>query len=60
VYIGSKRVGELDAEATERIGPAIEAAAERDEDPWADAHLSRIPGTTPYVLDVPLPEVLDP
>jgi hypothetical protein len=57
VHVGSQRVGELDAETSERYGPALQAAGERDEDPWADAHLTRIPGATPYVLDVPLPEV---
>jgi hypothetical protein len=55
VHIGSKRVGELDAEATKRLRPALEAAAERDEEPWTNAHLTRIPGEAPYVLDVPLP-----
>jgi hypothetical protein len=60
VHIGSKRIGELDAETTERYRPVLEAAGERDEDPWADAHLTRIPGATPCVLDVPLPEVSDP
>ena len=59
VHVGSKRVGELDAETTERFRPVLEAAGERDEDPWADAHLTRIPGATPCVLDVPLPEVQD-
>jgi hypothetical protein len=59
VHIGSQRVGELNAEATERLRPALEAAAERDEEPWADAHLTRIPGGTPYVLDVPLPPASD-
>jgi hypothetical protein len=60
VHIGSERVGELDAKTTERFRPVLEAAAERDEDPWTDAHLTRIPGPTPYLLDVLLPEVLDP
>jgi hypothetical protein len=59
VYIGSKRVGELDADATERFRGALEAAAERHEDLWTDAHLTRLPGTR-HVLDVPLPEVVDP
>jgi hypothetical protein len=55
VHIGSQRVGQLDADATERFRPAIEAAAERDEDARTDAHLTRIPGGTPYILDLPLP-----
>jgi hypothetical protein len=57
LYIGSKRVGELDAEATERFRGALEAAAERDEDLWTDAHLTRLPGTR-HVLDVPVPASL--
>jgi hypothetical protein len=60
VHLGSKRVGYLDAETSERYRPALQAAGERDEDPWTDAHLTRIPGATPYVLDVPLPEVPEP
>jgi len=55
VHIGSRRVGQLDADATERFRPAIEAAAERDEDARATAHLTRIPGGVPYVLVLPLP-----
>lgn len=57
VNLGSKRVGELDAATSKRYNPALQAAGERDEDPWSNAHLTRIPGTTPYVLEVPLPEV---
>jgi hypothetical protein len=60
VHLGSKRVGELDADTSKRYHPALQAAGERGEDPWTDAHLTRIPGATPYVLDVPLPEVPDP
>jgi hypothetical protein len=60
VHLGSKRIGDLDAQASERYRPALQAAGERDEDPWANAHLTRIPGATPYVLDVPLPEVSSP
>lgn len=54
VHIGSRRVGHLDAETTDVFRPAIEAAAERDEDAQVDAHLTRIPGGIPYVLDLPL------
>ncbi len=60
VHVGSQRVGELDAETTDRFRAVLQAAGERDEDPWADAHLSRIPGATPYVLDIPLPAVSHP
>jgi len=54
VHIGSRRVGHLDAETTDAFRPAIEAAAERDEDALTDARLARIPGGIPYVLDLPL------
>lgn len=59
VHIGSRRVGRLDAETTESLRPAIEAAAERDEDARTDAHLTRMPGGIPYVLDLPLPATGD-
>jgi hypothetical protein len=59
VHIGSRRLGELDPAATDRFRPALEAAAERDEDPWTNAHLNRILGKANYVLEVPLPEVRD-
>lgn len=54
VHIGSRRVGYLDADATERVRPALEAAAERDEDAQIKAHLTRLPGTAKYVLALPL------
>ena len=56
VHIGSQRIGHLDVEVTRRLLPAMQAAAERDEDPWVGAHLTRIPHAATYVLDVPLPE----
>jgi hypothetical protein len=59
VHIGSRRVGYLDAETTDVFRPAIEAAAERDEDAQTDAHLTRIPGGIPYVLDLPLSAAAD-
>jgi hypothetical protein len=54
VHIGSKRIGRLDARPTEAFSGAIEAAADRDEDVRTDAHLTRMTGTPPYVLDLPL------
>jgi hypothetical protein len=59
VHIGFRRVGHLDAETTDVFRPAIEAAAERDEDAQTDAHLTRIPGGIPYVLDLPLSAAAD-
>jgi hypothetical protein len=53
VHIGSKRVGRIDARAVEAFSGAIAAAADRDEDVRTDAHLTRMTGTPPYVLDLP-------
>lgn len=55
VHIGSRRVGHIYDGPIESIRPALEAAAERDEDVRIDAHLTRVPGDLPYVLDLPLP-----
>lgn len=54
VHVGSKRMGRLDAHAAMAFRGAIEAAADRDEDVRTDAHLTRMTGTPPYVLDLPL------
>ena len=54
VHIGSERIGRLDSRAAEAFSGAIGASAERDEDVRTDAHLTRITGTPPYVLDLPL------
>ena len=54
VHVGSKRVGRLDARHLEAFAGAIDAAADRDEDVITNAHLTRITGTLPYVLDLPL------
>jgi hypothetical protein len=56
VHIGSRRIGQLGAEATEQFHAILRAAGERDEAPTAQAHLTRIPGETQYVLDLPSPE----
>ncbi len=57
VHIGAEWVGVLDPDATENFRPVMEAAAERDEDPCGRARLTRLPGQTPYVLEVALPHV---
>jgi hypothetical protein len=56
VHIGAERVGELGVDAAGHFRPAMEAAAERDEDPWTHAHLSMTSGEMPYVLEIALPE----
>jgi hypothetical protein len=55
VHIGVRRIGCLTGTQVERFRPALEAAAERDEDARVDAHLTHLPSGTPYVLDLPLP-----
>ncbi len=55
VHVGSKRIGSLDATAVAPFHAPIEAAAERDEDVMRDARVTRMEGTPPYVLDLPLP-----
>ncbi len=57
VYVGSQRVGRLDVDASEHFRPAMEAAADRDEDPWMIARLKKKgSGGMPYVLEIALPE----
>lgn len=56
VYIGRQRVGQLDVDASEHFRPAMEAAADRDEDPLMTAHLKKSSGEMPYVLEIALPE----
>jgi hypothetical protein len=55
VHIGSSRIGWLAADVAECLRPAMEAAAERDEDPWTYAQLAATFGAAPYVLTVGLP-----
>ncbi len=55
VYIGAERVGQLGPDVAEQLRLAMEAAAERDEDPWTHAFLSASSGTIPYVMEIPLP-----
>lgn len=56
-HIGAQRVGVLDAETAIAYRPAMAAAAERDELPWAEGHLTQIPGTDRCLLDIPRPVV---
>jgi len=56
VYIGAEPVGVLSPDAAERFRPAMEAAAERDEDPWTTANLTTSTGAMPYVLEITVPE----
>ncbi len=55
VHIGAQRVGWLGPEAGARLRPAMEAAAERDENPWTYAHLTASSGAMPYLLEIALP-----
>ncbi len=56
VHIGAQRVGQLGPDVAEQFRPAMEAAAERDEDPWVHAHLTASSGAMPYLLEIPLPK----
>lgn len=56
VHIGEQCIGQLDVDASEHLRPAMEAAVERDEDPWMTARLTRISGDTHYALEIALPE----
>jgi hypothetical protein len=56
VHIGETRVGRLDSDIAEHFRPAMDAAAERDEDPWTRGWLSKISGEMPYLLEVAVPE----
>jgi hypothetical protein len=55
VHIGTDRVGVLRADAEEQFRPVMEAAAERDEDPWTRGRLSASTGPLPFLLEVALP-----
>jgi hypothetical protein len=55
VHIGAERVGLLRADVEEQFRPVMEAAAERDEDPWIRGRLSASTGPLPYLLEVELP-----
>jgi hypothetical protein len=56
VHIGAERVGQLGPDVAEQFRPAMEAAAERDEDQWVHAHLAASSGTMPYLLEISLPK----
>lgn len=55
VHIGAEPVGVLGAGVEDQFRPAMEAAAERDEDPFTRGRLSTISGPMPYLLEVELP-----
>jgi hypothetical protein len=54
IHIGVERVGMLRTDV-EKFRPVMEAAAERDEDPWTRGRLSAISGPMLYLLEVELP-----
>ncbi len=56
VHIGAQRVGKLDAATSASLAPAIEAAADRDEDPWTIASLTSAKGEMQYVLEITVPD----
>lgn len=58
VHIGTRQVGILKLDAAAYISRAMEAAAERDEDPWILGRLSVISAQMPYLLEVALPPPL--
>jgi hypothetical protein len=55
IHIGAERVGVLRADVEEQFRPVMEAAAERDEDPWTRGRLSATSGALPFLLEVELP-----
>jgi hypothetical protein len=55
VHIGTEQVGKLEADVEQYFRPVMEAAAERDEDPWTRGRLSAISGPMSYLLEVELP-----
>jgi hypothetical protein len=56
VHVGAERVGVLRADVEQQFRPVLEAAAERDEDPWTRGRLSTTSGPLPFLLEVELPE----
>lgn len=61
VYIGPKRVGKIvDPADRIRFAPVLNAAAERDENPYAIGRLFMSKSSQSFALDVPLPEAQDP
>jgi hypothetical protein len=53
VHIGAQRVGSVSI--AEQLTPAIEAAADRDEDLWMIASLRPSGGRAPYALEITVP-----
>jgi hypothetical protein len=54
-HIGEHRVGTIDGNATSAFGPVMDAAAERDELPYATARLTPRPTPVGYLLELQLP-----
>lgn len=55
VYIGDRRVGWLDEDATAAYSPVMEAAALRDELPCVGARLTPIGAEADYLLEIAIP-----
>jgi hypothetical protein len=56
VHVGTQCLGTLNETITKHLMPAMDAAADRDEDPWMIASLSTSTGTMPYLLEITVPE----
>jgi hypothetical protein len=59
VHIGAERVGILRADAAGQFHRVMEAAAERDQNPWMRGRLSAISASMPYLLEIELPRLRD-
>ena len=55
VHLGDKRVGTLDAAATESYRSTMRLAAQTDELPYTPVHLTPRPTTVGYLLELQLP-----
>lgn len=55
VYIGNRRVGWLDEDATAAYTPVMDAAAQRDELPCVGARLTPIDAEAGYLLEIAIP-----
>jgi hypothetical protein len=56
VHLGIKRIGQLTPDSARHFQLPMEAAAQRDEDPWARARLSTISSDQPLLLEVAVPK----
>lgn len=55
VYCGEQRVGLLDADLSDRLRPVLQAASDRDEDPWMRGCLTPLFSPVPFLLEIPVP-----